>query len=231
MIDNGALGPRERHPELAARFSRLEEQKNSHTELCERLFSVADGNIYVTDFVVCGILKRSLDTISGILALVERWNFTAAGALLRLQVDSVLRLAYLAQVRDAERASKEILAGKRFSQLKDARGQRLTDRVLLEHASEKYPWLGPLYEHTSKLIHLSEKHCFTAVESVSESDATANVVFGEGMSHWPVDELSNFLGAVDHVTEALLKLVSGWIVTKDDLHRRGILAVPKASRD
>lgn len=144
--------PIDRYPKLRARYAVLEKQRRTHSDLVQKLLTVGDGNICETDLVVVAVIKRSLDLLDGIICLTDRWNFAAAAPLLRLQVDSLLRLVYLTQLEDADDVSKAILAGKSFRKLKVSDGKPLTDARLRDYARGFYPWLDRVYKEMSKLI-------------------------------------------------------------------------------
>ncbi|MBA7716516.1 hypothetical protein ES703_125589 [subsurface metagenome] len=178
------------------------------------MLSVADGNIYVTDLVMIGVLKRSLDILDGCVSLVERWNFSAAAPLLRLQLDSLLRLVYLATLKDADAVSMEIIKGHSFRNMKDREGKKLTDARLRDYARPLYPWIDKVYKQTSKLIHFSDKHYFLSVNSLNKQSRTVEHFIGEGVTNWPESEINSFLDAMGCTTDALLKVVIGWTISK-----------------
>jgi len=211
--------PIDRYPKLRVRYEVLEKQRRAHFDLVQKLLTVANGNIYVTDLVMVAVMKRSVDLLDGIICLTNRWNFTAAAPLLRLQIDSLLKLVYLAQLKNADEVPKTILEGKPFRKLKDSKGKPLSDSRLRDYARRFYPWLDRVYEETSKLIHFSEKHCFLTVKSTDDKTRTVTTFVGTGIPHWPESEIDNFLGAVGCTTDALLKVVLGWVVSKKHAHK------------
>lgn len=222
MNNNMQQKPIDRYPKLHGRYKVLEKQKQVHFDLVQRLLTVADSNVYVTDLVMAAAMKRSLDLLEGIICLTNRWNFAAAAPLLRLQIDSLLKLVYLAQLKNADEVSKAILEGKSFQKLKDSKGKPLFDIRLRNYARRFYPWLDRVYEETSKLIHFSDKHCFLTVQSVDDKTRTVTTFVGAGIPHWPESEIDNFLDAVGCTTDALLKVVLGWVVSKDHAHKSDV---------
>jgi len=213
--------PIDRYPKLQARYKVLEQQIEAHINLGEKMLKADGGNVYTADLVMVAVLKRSLDLLDGIICLTDRWNFTSAAPLLRLQIDSLLKLVYLAYVGYADTVSIAILdegildERKSFRKLKDSRGKLLTDARLRDYARPFYPWLDRVYEETSKLIHLSGKHLSSTVQSVDGKTRTSEIFVGTGSRNWLESEIDNFLDAFGCTTDALLKVVLGWVISKD----------------
>lgn len=214
MAKNEKQTPMEKFPTLRKRFEVLKKLRQAHLDVGTKMLSVADGNIYVTDLVMIGVLKRSLDILDGCISLVERWNLSAAAPLLRLQLDSLLKLVYLATLKDADVVSMEIIKGHSFRNMRDRNGKKLTDARLRDYARPLYPWIDEVYKQTSKLIHFSEKHCFLSVNSLDEQSRRVDFFIGEGVTNWPESEIDSLLSAMGCTTDALLKAVIGWRISK-----------------
>jgi hypothetical protein len=206
--------PFERYPQLSTYQRVVEEQKTLHIEIGHRLVTAGGGAIHIVDLVMMGVLKRSLDLLGGAIVLVEQWNFTAAAPMLRLQLDNSLKLVYLRHAPDAGLVAQDILSGKQFNKLKDSDNKPLTDARLREYARPYYPWIDSVYEQTSKMIHFPNKHCFFIAKAVDEETRTVKFVIEEGLPDWPEAELDEFLHALTHSTEALLKIIEGWVQSK-----------------
>jgi hypothetical protein len=69
--------------------------------------------------------------------------------ILRLQIDSLVRVAYLAKAPKVEEIALHLIKGGEFRTLKDASGKNLSDRRLVEHAREAHPWIDDVYKATS----------------------------------------------------------------------------------
>lgn len=212
--------PIDKYPKLKPHYEALKEQMQVHFHIAEQMLKADCGNLYPSDMLILAILKRSLDLLDGVLCLVDRWNFASAAPLLRLQIDSLLKLFYIAQQQDGKHAFevfKAVLEGKRFDQLRDPSGQRLTDKRLREYAKGSYPWLDKVYEETSKMIHLSGKHIFLSHEPIDEKNRIMRYALQVGYPNWPQSEIDKFLQAFIHTTDALLQLAREWINRKQNL--------------
>lgn len=212
--------PAEKYPTVAPLLNECERLEARHMDLATRL--MAEGApMYTTDFVILGALQRSWDVLDACLSLVRAWNFTAAGTLLRLQLDTLLRIGYLGTVRDPDTVARRIMEGTEFRRLKDADGARLTDARLREILRDRYPWLDALYNEASGMVHLSNKHCFMIVHAVEEGARTARIGVGPGARHWPEAHLRGYLEALAHSTRALLQVIEAWCDSKDRNRARG----------
>ena len=207
--------PKDRFPKLIAAYAVLDEQRALHATLYLTISDAAGGQIYAADLFMQAALKRSLDLLDAIVCLIDRWNFVAAGPLLRLQIDTLLRLVYLATLTNADEMAIAMLQGKRLKE-KGASGKPLTDARMRELARPMYPWIDRVYSETSKLIHFSDKHFFSPVTSVA--DRTVETYFGVGMPHWNERDVAELLCAFGVSTDAILKNVLGWIIHKDKAH-------------
>ena len=147
------LDPFSKYPILKDKLILLENQKNEHFKLYELSCSANHNNIYITDFFIKIVLKRSLDLLDSFILLIKHWHHNISGSLLRMQIDNLIRIDYLSY-RSDELFTKEFLRGKSFRELKHTDGKRITDQLLIDLCKKRYPWLQKIYTETSKFIHL-----------------------------------------------------------------------------
>lgn len=185
MTSNDKLTPFQKYPTLQSKSKILRNQQNTHYTLFEEIRSVPSGNIYITDLIIEGLLNRSLNLIDAIINLLNQWNFISATPLLRLQIDNLLKLVHLALTENREEICIKILKGIRFDKIKDTNGKFLKDIYLRNQAKQLYPWLDKVDEETSKLIHFSEKLCYSTITSINNKNRTIEYFFGIGGPHWP----------------------------------------------
>lgn len=118
----------------------------------------AGADLSYADFFVFGALRRTLAQARGFRDLVTSRNFPCAAAILRLQLDTAMRINALSSVEDVDAACKAVIEGEQFNRLKDLDGNKLSDFHLRKKLAEKHPWISPVYERTSEFVHLSGKH-------------------------------------------------------------------------
>lgn len=161
---------------------------------------IADPTIYIVDLVIIGALKRTLALADGFRGHIRERNFTCAGALLRLQLDTALRLYGGSLYGKPSAYADAIFRGKRIDKLKDRRGQRMTDSYLAEQMSRNYPWVKKMYVELCDFIHFSNRPFFAAVEKLGDKDGLFNFVIG---AKDPPRPDSDYFEIVDAFTETL----------------------------
>jgi hypothetical protein len=128
-----------------------------------------DPSIYMSDLIIFGALKRTLALSDGFRGHILNRNFTCAAALMRLQLDTALRLYAADLYGDTEEYARAVFDGKPVDKLRDKRGKRLTDAYLADRLSEQYPWVKRMYQNLCEFVHLSNRHFFSSVASLNVS--------------------------------------------------------------
>jgi hypothetical protein len=114
---------------------------------------------------------HSRDYESGRSLSIDMWNPIVAAPLLRMQIDSLMRISYTARMANSDEIAMYVINGGEFRRLKDAEGKRLIDRRLLEHAAPAHPWIGGVYEATSAWVHLSPEHLRASIPVSDDGEA------------------------------------------------------------
>lgn len=187
-----------------------------HIDLLGRILSANDGALYGVDLVVIGVIHRSISLIDGFTRMVEDRNALCANALLRLQLDNIIRLYACWLVDDPHSIAIRLLEGKPLCRVKSKDGHQLTDAYLASEASKLYPWLKSVYEKTSGFIHLSAPHMTAPVTQVDRDKHTMSIAVGSGGGReWTEHEILESLGAFAEATSSILHLSYSWLVTKE----------------
>jgi len=186
-----------------------------HLDLARRFLGAADGALYEIDFFVAAAMARSYSLVDGFISAFDSWNPIVAAPLLRMQIDSLVRLSYMANAPSADAVVQHIVGGGEFRTLKDAEGKRLTDRRLLEHAENGHPWIAPVYEATSGWVHFSPAHLRAAWRlTVDQSgDEPSIKVFGAvpvRPDQIPLSVLKELLAAMMKATEQVFGYAEVW---------------------
>lgn len=142
--------------------------ENHRTEILDRLRSLASRlhehrePRYHMDLVYSAALRRSFSLTRGFFDLVAAENYVSAAPLVRLQLDNAIRSVATIHVRDVAEFIEHVAAGKRIDQLRDGKGNRLTDKFIVDHLvqHEGLPWVRRVYQEGSKFVHLSDVHLF-----------------------------------------------------------------------
>jgi hypothetical protein len=144
---------------LKGRLARIERLESELMKKAGELFSL-NTSLYHADFFVLGAIKRTVAQSSGFRMLIEARNFQCAAALVRMQIDTAMRLNGLRLVKDRDALCVALLEGKPFNKLKDAEGKPMSD-LHLRKQLEPPPLL--------------RRHCAQAVNQVSEGRGDPSV--------------------------------------------------------
>jgi hypothetical protein len=201
--------------ELEKGRSSLDELRIRHLDLTLRFLAAADGVLYEIDVVMAAAMARSYGLVDGFIAAFDSWNPVVAAPLLRMQIDSLIRLAYIARAPQADVVAHHIFDGGEFRTLKDGEGRTLTDSRLLEHAQDVHPWIRSVYQATSGWVHFSPAHLRAAwqIGPAKAGDGEGLVLSG-GVpirpEQIPLRELEQLLGAMIGATEQVIWYVGAW---------------------
>lgn len=112
------------------------------------------------------ILNRTINLNRGFITLIKDSNYIAAAPLVRLNLDSLLRLFASTQVEfDYETFAQKVRKGEKISNMKDKKdGIKLKDFVLVKRLKEikGLSWVGNVYDVGSGFVHLSKNHIKSA---------------------------------------------------------------------
>lgn len=127
------------------------------------------------DFFVIGAMRRTLAQIRGFRTLIDSKNFPCAAGIVRMQIDTAMRMNGLTLVEDREAMAKAMIDGAAMNTFKAADGSKLNDSYLRKQLANDHPWVNSVYDGTSDFIHLSGRHFFSAIHRTD--DGTGMVYF------------------------------------------------------
>jgi hypothetical protein len=187
-----------------------------HLDLSKRFLG---EELYETDLFFIAVMARSYSLVDGFVSAFDSWNPAVMAPLVRLQIDSLVRVSYLAKAPKVEEVAVHLIKGGEFRTLKDADEKNLSDKRLIEHAQKVHPWIDDVYKATSGWIHFSPAHISAAVQVTSDesSDESFLKIFG-GIpirpEQIPLSALEELLGAMTQATGELFDYVQAWETAK-----------------
>jgi len=212
----------EGHQNLIEAYSLLVGIKEGHLKVFMDLLRSSGGAQMHIDFVFLGLLNRSLNICDAILILVAKRNFIAAAPLLRIQIDTLLRLCYIETLHDSQPLAEAIMSGLDFRKIKDSQGRKLTDERLRDYARAKFTWIDDAYRSLSQLVHFSRKHIFLMLSPLSpENDFIINLRVGQPDELCPPSQVLILLESTAKVTREILRYTEGWIEWKNEHFKFG----------
>jgi len=160
-------------------------------------------------------MTRSYSLVDGFIDAFDSWNPIVAAPTLRMQIDSLVRVAYVARAEQADEVAAYVIGGGEFRHLKDPNGQKLLDRRLLEHAADAHPWVQEVYSATSGWVHFSPEHVRATWKVIqNDDDPSAGMRFSGGVplpqDMIPCEALAQLVMAMTKATEELFGYVEAW---------------------
>jgi hypothetical protein len=177
---------------------------------------LSEQDMYMFDLYCTAILNRSLNLVRGFISLMKEGNFIAAAPLIRIHLDTLLRLyAFSLMDQDIDLVTMEIVKGKSMRRFKSRSGSYLTDSYLVESISEieQFTWVKSIYEKLNGFVHMSDMHIL----------ASSNINAQEGIIQVAIRRSDEFIPAQDKlasitfmimVSEGIVNLVREWIERK-----------------
>lgn len=198
---------------LADLLSKIESKRHRHIVLGREMLEADECKLFSLDLLAVAALNRSLSNSTAFTHLVRSENYLAAASLVRLQLDTFLRFFASYLVGNPHDFAASVLAGTPVRKLKDRSGSPMTDRYLADSVASKFPWVPRVYESTSGFIHLSDKHIFSAIQSVQD-DGTFSMHIGSDPSRFTEELWTEMAEGFIAATEALFQYLEGWAFTK-----------------
>ena len=201
-------------PQLENALKEFDAIEDALLEAAMSLMNAHGGAVYPLDLLANAAIKRAMSLNSAFSMLLRADNFLAAAHLVRLQLDSALRLSAAWIVDDCHLFAGQVLKGVSIRDQKDRTGKKMTDAYLVSVLSKEEPWIEKVYEATSGYIHLSEKHIFN---TLSPSDKPSTVTIEISSKSGPVPDESKLeaVMAMMAINRVLLRYLAGWHRTKE----------------
>jgi hypothetical protein len=174
----------------------------------------AHDQVYLPDILVFTVLKRSMALHSGFRAMLMAQNFACAAPLVRLELDTSLRLFAAGLFGDVDDFVMRLAEGEHIRQMKDSDGHRLTDKYLVDRLAEHYPDATSIYGRYSGDIHLSESHLRQAFRLQKDAPGTFEMAITARDPF--VSEATRVEAARDFLfgAQVLFDLVADWVLQK-----------------
>jgi hypothetical protein len=192
----------------------IEQRRSALVELAGIMIEANKGRLYEIDFLYVASIHRSVKLIDAFLMLARQENFVAAIPLVRMHLDSILRVFAGSLTDDPPKFVNQFIDNTPVRNMKDADGNLMTDRYLVEKMSSM-PGLEPLqgiYNVTSGFVHFSVMH-LKSVLYPNESRWSFHV--GGKDSYLKEADVLKFTSAMDHLSTLFGFMIRDWIKQKD----------------
>ncbi len=198
----------------------LRRLRPAHLDMLRALVAAQDGQLTTADLLATMALNRSLSLMDGFLQLTAANNAICAVPLLRLQLDSVLRLYAHSVAADPSALLERVLSGAPLTRkptLTSVHGERLTDTHLIQllMRDSDLHWFQDVYEATSGYVHMSRAHFLGMLVDDQTSGSADRSTFSVGRGiRWRPEHKEEAIEAFTAATEALLRVCAGFLQQK-----------------
>ncbi|MCD2177644.1 hypothetical protein [Rhizobium sp. C1] len=191
--------------------TRLEDLERVEAELLDTLQNeLPKRKATYTLLYLCGVARRTLAQSRAFKNCVQDQNGLVALALIRLQLDTVLRVYALYWVNDPHSFAQEVFEGKQIDKIKAADGQLMKDRYLIERLLPRNPWINDVYKNTSGLIHFSSRHIHASIRNKGTTEGEYEIFIGPNNPEHEYSDFEEMNSAFFHTTAMINVAVDYW---------------------
>jgi hypothetical protein len=131
-------------------------EKNIKKVIYEIFFQETDLKVFFKpSHYTLSLANRVISLNKAYITLTKENNYTTAVALIRLQIDSCLRLFALMISSDWKDFYDDVMDGKEVRNLKDCRNKKMTDGYLVDEYQKVHNDFKSLYKKTCGFVHFS----------------------------------------------------------------------------
>lgn len=201
---------------LEARLRKIEEASRALVKIPYAYLGPIGTKIPDIDWFVLAAIKKTISLTHAFCTLARAKNTLAATALIRLQLDTALRIFGLSFIDDLDAAGSHLMNNESYQRLRSRDGELLQDGMLHRELDKHYPGLSAVYQATSAYVHLSAAHIQTGL-----SDRPGSPILYFHLNETDDSNTSeHFAEAVDSFDQATglaIELIEGFVQSS---HRR-----------
>lgn len=174
------------------------------------------SDLFEEDFLYFSAINRTIEIAEGFRDAVKAQNFSVMPVLLRVQINTLATLYFIESIEQRSEVIQEFNRGTEFRRMQIP-GTKTTvhEKVLINKAKEKYPWINAVYSNTSSWVHLSPTSTYSPLEMTSEGMVTFRVPrIPDSKYQAAVDELCDCMAAC---LEGILTHVCNWAFSNTNL--------------
>jgi len=195
---------------LEVYLSRIERVSAELHNIPHAYFGPQGAKIPDIAWFVLAAIKKTNSLSHAFCTLVRAGNTLAATALIRLQIDTAMRISGLGLVDDLVAAGAHLMNDGVYRKLKSRDNKPLDDAMLHRRLNEYYPGLSDVYEATSSYVHLSAAHIKTGL---SERPGTPVLLFNlNGTDNaLPQEWLAEMVDSFDQATRLSVEIIEDFM--------------------
>lgn len=175
-------------------------------------------NLNFFDFFLISSLNRTVNLNKAFTALMRDNNFIAAAPLVRLNLDSLLRL-FAARIseNDMNEFAKRVYHGETIRKMKshDKKGN-LTDKYLVDQleAVGEMEWIRKVYDAGNSFVHFSENLIYASRHVGNDEERMLHFTIGFHDSFIPENEKIGAAFWMNKINSAIIQQGQVWMLEK-----------------
>ena len=138
------------------------------TEACIEILrkrSSKSADLFEDDFIFFSAINRTIEVSKGFHDAVKSQNFSVMPVLLRVQINTLATLEFVESHESKSEIIRAFNQGTEFRKMKGPGGKGyLSEKILIESAVQRYPWIHTVYSKTSSWVHLSPTSTYSPLE-------------------------------------------------------------------
>ncbi|GAB5465606.1 MAG: hypothetical protein Kapaf2KO_10420 [Candidatus Kapaibacteriales bacterium] len=179
------------------------DKKEEIHALTQNIFEKKD--IYCKSLYLLGIINRTLSNIDAYIQLFNNKNYIASFSIIRLQLDSCLRLYALELVDNSEKLCRSILVDEiHLHKIKDRDGNKMSDLYLHTKLNKQVSNISEVYQNFSSYIHFSDTHILAVFNK-------SNINTGDYHSSFNKKYITNCHRNMEAITDIVIYLLKRYI--------------------
>jgi hypothetical protein len=170
------------------------------------------------DIYLIASLNRTVNISKAYTSLIRDNNFIAATPLVRINIDTLLRLyASIISAYDKNTFASKVMNGELINKMKlGTTKQKLSDVTLYTEMSkiEKMEWVTKIYKAGNSFVHLEKSHIFSSLKVIDKKEKLINMSIGFHDSFIPESEKIGSAYWMNKTIDSIIEQAQIWMYEK-----------------
>jgi hypothetical protein len=170
------------------------------------------------DFLLIAALNRTVNISKAYTTLIRDNNFIAAAPLVRINIDTLLRLfASMISVFDRNTFASKVMSGERIKKMKlKGEDKYLSDYTLYFELSkiEGMEWVTVIYKAGSSFIHFEKSHIFSSLKKADDKEGIVDLSIGFHDAFIPESEKFGSAVWMNKIVDSIIQQAQIWMYEK-----------------
>lgn len=203
-------------PELVIELDELDKINKRLLDIS--MVSIETYGLYIFDLYCTAIVNRTLNLNKGFSTQILNENFISAAPLVRISLDSLLRIFAAFQVNyNINTFANDVIKGKPIDKIKDRHDMPMKDSYLVNLLCSRkgYGWVKKIYKDGNEYVHFTSQHIFASVmtNSIDNSPSIKGIMqFGD--SFIDLNEKIWATKAMVQITKGVIEFLEIWVQHK-----------------